>query len=244
MTEENGASTKENSPDSAEKGGARNQGADEAHPESLTSGAETHEKTGDAGAARAAAEDSAQAQIAARRARSRKEIREWVVALAVALIAVFLIRSFLFTVIRVDGSSMKETLHDGERLIVTVLDVKINGAQRGDVVICHFPGRTGMFGLKEDFVKRVVGVGGDKIVMLNGETYLNGQMVEEPFVTYPSPTIDGAWEVPEGYVFVCGDNRAGSHDSRSSDVGFIATSDIVGKVRLVMWPLGSARVVT
>jgi signal peptidase I len=74
----------------------------------------------------------------ARRARALKEVREWIVAILVALIAVFLIHSFLFTVIRVDGSSMKETLHDGERLIVTVLDVKLHGIQRDDVVICHF----------------------------------------------------------------------------------------------------------
>ena len=243
MTEENGASTKEKPRETAEKGETRtdNAGSDAARAESQP-GAEAREKD-DAARAEAAAADSAEAQLAARRARARKELREWVVAIAVALIAVFLIRSFLFTVIRVDGSSMKETLHDGERLIVTVLDVKLGGVARGDVIICHFPGRTGMFGLKEDFVKRVVGVGGDKIVMEGGETFINGQKVDEPFVTYPSPAIDGAWEVPEGYLFVCGDNRAGSHDSRASDVGFIPATDVVGKVRLVMWPLGSARVV-
>jgi signal peptidase I len=181
---------------------------------------------------------------AARRAKAKKEVREWVVSIAVALIAVFLIRSFLFTVIRVDGDSMMETLHNGERLIVTVLDVKLNGVHRDDVVICHYPGRTGLFGLKDNFVKRVIGVGGDKIVMLNGETYINGSKVDEPFITYPSPMIDGAWEVPDGYVFVCGDNRANSHDSRSSDVGFIRTSEIVGRVRLVMWPVSGWRVVS
>jgi len=191
----------------------------------------------------AKAETAAMTPQEARRARAKKEIREWIVSIAVALIAVFLIRSFLFTVIRVDGDSMKETLHDGERLIVTVADVKLSGVQRGDVVICHYPGRTGLFGLKENFVKRVVGVAGDTIVMLNGDTYINGEKVEEPFITYPSPFFNGAWQVPEGYVFVCGDNRAGSHDSRSADVGPIAVSEIVGKVRFVMWPLNAIRVV-
>ncbi len=178
-----------------------------------------------------------------RRAKAKKEIREWIISIAVALLAVFLIRSFLFTVIRVDGDSMRETLHDGERLIVTVADVKLSGVQRGDVVICHYPGRTGLLGFKENFVKRVVGVAGDTIVMLNGDTYINGEKIEEPFVAYPSPFINGAWEVPEGYVFVCGDNRAGSHDSRSADVGPIEESEIVGKVRLVMWPLNAVRAV-
>ncbi len=178
--------------------------------------------------------ETAPAPQDARRAKAKKEIREWIVSIAVALIAVFLIRSFLFTVIRVDGDSMRETLHDGERLIVTVADVKLSGVQRGDVVICHYPGRTGLIGMKENFVKRVVGVAGDTIVMLNGATFINGDKIDEPFVAYPSPFINGAWEVPEGHVFVCGDNRAGSHDSRSADVGFIAEREIVGKVRLVM----------
>ncbi len=187
--------------------------------------------------------ETAPAPQDARRAKAKKEIREWIVSIAVALIAVFLIRSFLFTVIRVDGDSMRETLHDGERLIVTVADVKLSGVQRGDVVICHYPGRTGLIGMKENFVKRVVGVAGDTIVMLNGATFINGDKIDEPFVAYPSPFINGAWEVPEGHVFVCGDNRAGSHDSRSADVGFIAEREIVGKVRLVMWPLNAIRVV-
>ena len=191
----------------------------------------------------AKAETAALTPQDARRAKAKKEIREWIVSIAVALLAVFLIRSFLFTVIRVDGDSMRETLHDGERLIVTVADVKLSGVQRDDVVICHYPGRTGLLGMKENFVKRVVGVAGDTIVMLNGDTFINGEKVEEPFVAYPSPFINGAWEVPEGYVFVCGDNRAGSHDSRSADVGFIAENEVVGKVRLVMWPLDAIRAV-
>ena len=188
--------------------------------------------------------EAAERALAAKRAKVKKEIREWTVSIAVALIAVFLIRSFLFTIIRVDGDSMKETLHDGERLIVTVLDVKLSGVRNGDVVICHFPGRTGFLGIKQNFVKRVIGVAGDKIVMLGGETYINGVRVDEPYVTHPSPLVDGAWEVPEGYVFVCGDNRANSHDSRSYDVGFISTGDIVGKVKLVMWPIPAWRTIS
>lgn len=188
--------------------------------------------------------EAAERALAAKRARAKKEVREWVVSIAVALIAVFLIRSFLFTIIRVDGDSMKETLHDGERLVVTVLDVKLGGVHRGDVVICHFPGRTGFLGIKQNFVKRVVGVAGDKVVMLGGETFVNGQRVDESFVTHKSPLINGAWEVPAGYVFVCGDNRANSHDSRSYDVGYIAESEIVGRVRLVMWPIPAWRTVS
>ena len=70
-----------------------------------------------------------------------KEIRDWVLSLAAALLVVFLVRSYVFTIIRVDGGSMSPTLEDGERLFVTVLDMKLNGAERGDIVICNYPGR-------------------------------------------------------------------------------------------------------
>ena len=80
-------------------------------------------------------------QQAARKAKFLKEIREWVVALVVALVVVLFIRTFLFTIIRVDGHSMDYTLADGERMFVTILDQKLFGVERDDVVICPFPGR-------------------------------------------------------------------------------------------------------
>lgn len=167
----------------------------------------------------------------------KKEIREWVVSLAVALIAVFLIRSFLFTVIRVDGESMLETLQNGERLIATILDVKLGGVQRGDVVICHYPNRS------EYFVKRVVGMEGDTIEIRDGITYLNGEALDEPFVAHPTTKYYGPYQVPEGCVFVMGDNRANSNDSRYEDVGYLGEDMIVGRVRCVVWPLSAVRCV-
>ena len=104
-----------------------------------------------------------------------KEIRDWVLSLAAALLVVFLVRSYVFTVIRVDGSSMYPTLEDGERLFVTVLDMKLNGAERGDIVICNYPGRYDtILGIrkKQYFVKRVVAVGGDTVWRKNNATYV------------------------------------------------------------------------
>ncbi len=109
-----------------------------------------------------------------------KEAREWLVSLAVALFCVFVIKSFIFMPIRVDGRSMSPTLADGERLAVTVYDARIyNGIERGDVVICHYPERTNkdsilhLFTVKTDFVKRVVGMPGDTVKRVNGVTYVN-----------------------------------------------------------------------
>jgi len=181
-------------------------------------------------------------------ANAKKEIREWVVSIAFALIAVFLIRMFLFTVIRVDGHSMDTTLADGERMIVTVLDMSIRGPQHGDIVICHYPNRVskGFLGLGQtptNFVKRVIGGPGDTIWMAAGVTYLNNEPLDEPYVDRPSLRNFGPVTVPEGQYFVMGDNRNDSHDSRSSDVGFLARDQFVGKVRLVMWPPGRIRLI-
>lgn len=170
-------------------------------------------------------------------AKAKKEIREWVVSIAFALIAVFIIRTFLFTVISVDGQSMETTLHNGERMIVTVLDMKLNGPQRGDVVICHYPDRS------ENFVKRVIGVPGDIIWMTNGKTYINLEEVDEPYVADPDMRSYGPYTVPEGSYFVCGDNRNHSNDSRSPQVGFLTRDMFVGKVRFVMWPLNQVRTI-
>lgn len=160
----------------------------------------------------------------------KKEIREWVVAFAVALVVAFLIRTFLFTVIRVDGDSMRETLHDKDRMIVTIIDMKLNGVNRGDVVICHYPGR------KENFVKRVIGLGGDTIEVKDGTTYRNGEALDESYIVHKPDYDFGPLEVPDGKVFVLGDNRADSNDSHVSAVGPIDESQLVGIARLIIWP--------
>lgn len=112
-----------------------------------------------------------------------KEIREWVVSLVVALLVVMLCRSYLFMPIRVDGASMSPTLSNGDRLGVTAYDVRIqNKLQRGDVVICHYPGRTnkllGLITVQTDFVKRIVGVPGDTVSRVSGVTYINGEALD------------------------------------------------------------------
>lgn len=189
----------------------------------------------------------------------KKEIREWVVCFAVALMVVFLIRNFLFQVIRVDGDSMSSTLLDGERLFVTVTDVLLSGADRNDVVICRYPNRG-----STNFVKRVVGVPGDQVYRENGVTHVvyeetdaDGnvhtvdEMLDERYALYffGSSADDYApYTLAEDEYFVVGDNRYNSHDSRDwndddpkRDVGPITRDMLVGRVRQVIWPLSDIR---
>lgn len=186
-----------------------------------------------------------------------REVREWITSLAAALVIVLLIQNFLFTQIRVDGDSMNSTLLNGERLFVTVADVKFGDADRNDVVICHYPNRGRTF-----FVKRVVAVPGDTVYRENGVTHVvyeqtdeSGQTttVDEPldanFVSiFYNPANDYEYTLADDEYFVVGDNRGNSHDSRdwndddpSRDVGPITKDMLVGHVRCVIWPFNSIR---
>ncbi|MBR1820805.1 MAG: signal peptidase I [Clostridia bacterium] len=170
-------------------------------------------------------------KAAARKAKAKKEIREWIVALVSAVLIVLVMQSFLFRIIRVEGHSMDDTLADNERLFVTVTDVRFGEVARDSVVICHYPGRLhNWFGLgilktAENFVKRVVAVPGDTIYCENGVTHVvyeqDGETVDEAlderfgqFFLYGSPYDYDAYVLGEDEYFVVGDNRYNSHDSR------------------------------
>jgi len=201
-----------------------------------------------------------------------REILEWVVALVVAVLVVMVLQTFLFRIIRVDGHSMDTTLADGERLFVTVADVKFGKVERDSVVICHYPNRynniLGIVKIPIYFVKRCVAVPGDTVYCENGVTHVvyeqDGQSVDEVlderFALYFMYGSDHDYEpyvLGEDEYFVVGDNRYNSHDSRDwngpdatgsgndssadNNVGPISKGLIVGRVREVIWPLGSIR---
>lgn len=165
----------------------------------------------------------------------KKEVKDWIVSFAVALAVVLLVRAFLFTIIRVDGPSMSDTLLNGDRLYVDVLDMRLNGPSRFDVVILHYPNR------KENFVKRVVGVPGDTIEVTNGVLTVNGVQYDEPYLTpervvsFSRATSNFTVTLGEDEYFVMGDNRDNSNDSRR--VGVITRDMFVGKVLRIIWPL-------
>lgn len=164
----------------------------------------------------------------------KQEIFEWIKAIVIALVVVFIIRKFFFTMIRVDGKSMLETLQDGDRVAATIIDMKLYGPQRGNIVICTYPGQDYLC------IKRVIGMPGDTLQIIRGVTYINGEVYEEPYVTHPKTNeYYGPITLGEDEYFVMGDNRAVSHDSRSSDVGPLSASAIEGNARLRLWPLNA-----
>ncbi len=199
------------------------------------------------------------------------EVLEWVVTLAVAFAIAFAIKLFVFDIVKVDGSSMVPTLHDGDRLIVTKLGYK---PKQGDIIILDstykdrmeyfddlaeekgkdhlsfvekfFAERVGMPASlkKKYFVKRVIALPGQTVNISNGHVYVDGEILDEPYYdgkTNPisSSSVEYPLTVEENTVFVMGDNRNNSKDSRSSDLGLVPYDAILGKSQLRIWPLNA-----
>jgi signal peptidase I len=130
--------------------------------------------------------------------------------------------------IRVDGASMEPTLTTGEYVIVNRLSYKLGSPQRGDIIVFHFPRDP-----REEYIKRVIGLPGDVVEAKNGYLYVNGQKLDESYLSVKT-NYTGTWQVPEGQLFVLGDNRNNSSDSH--DWGFVPMDYVVGKAIVVYWP--------
>lgn len=163
---------------------------------------------------------------------------DWVEVVAVSLSLVILFLTFIARVTTVVGDSMLPTLHNGESLLVVSLGYE---PKNGDVVVVQDDRSV----IDYPIVKRIIAVGGQDVEFdfENWLVYVDGELLEEDyinkkdFVNMKSYGCDEKLTVPEGYVFVMGDNRNGSTDSRDSRVGFVSYDDIVGKVALRLSPM-------
>jgi signal peptidase I len=129
--------------------------------------------------------------------------------------------------VRVDGTSMNPTLQNGEFVLVSRLAYKIHAPERGDIIV--FRSTTDEL----DLIKRVIGLPGDEVLVESGRVIVNGQALEEPYITAP-PSYSGSWQVPEGYLFVLGDNRNNSSDSHAW--GVLPLKNVIGKGLVIYWP--------
>lgn len=174
--------------------------------------------------------------------KKKNETWEWMKALLIAFGLAALIRVFLFTPIVVDGVSMMPTLSDGDRMIVNKIGYTIGKPDRFDIVVFHAPEQ-------KDYIKRIIGLPGDEVEYRDDTLYINGKPYEEPYLDkYKAEVTDGPLTedftleekiqrntVPEGYVFVLGDNRRKSKDSRH--IGVISIDEIIGSTKIVFWPI-------
>ncbi|WP_081667288.1 signal peptidase I [Paenibacillus pinihumi] len=184
--------------------------------------------------------------------KAKKEAMEWIKALAIAALLVLVIRSFLFSPFIVDGPSMKPNFHTGERVIVNKILYDIREPKRGEVVVFHVPQEN------RDFIKRVIGVPGDKVKLDGDDLYINGEKVEEPYLkeaieqakkenrlynmteNFPNAYVQSD-VVPEGMFLAFGDNRSDSRDSRM--IGYISMKELVGRADVIFWPLKDMQII-
>ena len=141
---------------------------------------------------------------------------------------VLAVRAFVFGVVRVEGSSMAGTLNSGDLAIVTRFDYRLGRPHRGDVVLCRFPQRDGAY------LKRLIGLPGETVEIIDSRVYIDGVPLSEPYATGASE--DYRIELGEDEYLVLGDNRAESYDSRAEEIGTLQRKDLLGRVRLVLWP--------
>ena len=143
-------------------------------------------------------------------------------------VLLFLAINALSARIRVDGFSMEPTLHSGEFVIVNKVSYRIGEPLRGDVIVFQFPRSP-----DQEYIKRVIGLPGDETRIRDGQVYVNGLAINEPYIN-AEPAYVGSWTVPEDSLFVLGDNRNNSSDSHNW--GFVPFDYVIGKAFFVYWP--------
>ncbi|MFC0271274.1 signal peptidase I [Metabacillus herbersteinensis] len=180
--------------------------------------------------------------------KKKNELFEWIKALAIAVLLAAVIRYFLFAPIVVDGLSMMPTLQNHDRMIVNKFSYKIGNPDRFDIVVFHATE-------DKDYIKRVIGLPGDSVEYKDDTLYINGKAYEKPYLEeYKQELIDGQLTddftlegitdqaiVPDGHLFVMGDNRRYSKDSRH--IGTVPISEVMGETSLIYWPLTDIKLV-
>jgi signal peptidase I len=161
-----------------------------------------------------------------------EEIKDWVISILIAVVLAFFIRYFIVELYMVEGPSMRPTLVNGERLVVNKFLYRFKNPERGEIVVFRYPRDP-----SRDFIKRVIGVPGDTVEIKEGRVFLNGQLQNETYILEKTRGSFSMVTVPAGHVFVMGDNRNNSEDSRFRDVGFVSAEMIKGKAVFVFWPV-------
>jgi signal peptidase I len=187
------------------------------------------------------------AKLAPAKRKTRRAIIEWAILIGSALVIALLIKTFLFQAFYIPSESMKPTLNVGDRVLVNKLSYRAHDVNRGDIVVFETPPKAkDANGKIKDLVKRVVGLPGETLETHDGIVFVNGRQLEEPYLrngvrtcalnSNPGGCTDfPTTTVPSGDVFVMGDNRTASKDSRA--FGPITESSIVGRVFVRIWPV-------
>lgn len=156
-------------------------------------------------------------------------MRELIESVLPALVIVLVVNIFLAQATRVEGQSMEPNIHDSERIIVEKISYRLHEPERGDVIVLRPLHRS-----SEPLIKRIVGLPGETVEVKDGHVYVDGEPLDEPYLDQPTLGAMPPRLVPEEHVFVLGDNRNASNDSRA--FGMVPFDDIIGKAWVRYWP--------
>ncbi len=145
-----------------------------------------------------------------------------------AVLIALVVQLFMAQAMRVQGSSMEPSLFPDQRVVVEKVTYHLHGPRRGDIVVVRMPDQG-----DELLIKRVIGLAGDEVKIAGGRVYVNGRLLDEPYVADDTPGSQ-TWVVEPLHVFVMGDNRPASSDSRR--FGTVQRDQILGRVLLRYWP--------
>ena len=167
----------------------------------------------------------------------KREAKEWVHSIVVAMILTLIIRTFVIQAFKIPSGSMRPTLLEGDKLFVNKYVYRFEAPKRGDIIVFKYPADP-----KKDFIKRLVGLSGETVEIRDGKIYVNDQALDDPasfgkFYYYnhdPFGGPDTKIKVPDDSYYVLGDNSANSTDSRFW--GFVPKKSVLGKAFLRWWP--------
>ena len=171
----------------------------------------------------------------------KNEWVEWLKAIVIAVVIAAVVRIFMFSAIMVDGISVMPTLEDGDKMIANKISYVIGEPKRFDIIVFNA-------NPEEKYIKRVIGLPGDTVEYRDDVLYINGEPQEEPYLEQLKATTEGTLTgdftleemtgeqtIPEGHLFVMGDNRRNSTDSRH--IGLIPYEEVIGKTNFIYWPI-------
>lgn len=164
----------------------------------------------------------------------KKELIEWLKIIVTAAVIAFCLNTFIIANSRVPSGSMETTIMTGDRVIGSRLSYKFEDPQRGDICIFRFPDNEKIY-----YVKRIIGMPGDTVDIVDGQVYLNGsaEPMDEPYIREPMiPEAPMHFEVPEGCYFMMGDNRNYSMDARRWHNTYVKKEKIIAKVLFRYFP--------
>ena len=182
-----------------------------------------------------------EAEVSSKKKNGNKEIKEWLISLAIVLLVAFLLRYFAIGTLVVKGISMEPTFYHGNVIAVNKLTYKVSEPKRGDVIICSYSDVE-----DELIIKRVIALPGETIDFMPNDSgkydvLINGDVIEENYTKEGTGfygDMEYPYTVPEDCYFVMGDNRDNSTDSRWESIGSIKKEQIVGKKLIKIWPIG------